>query len=506
MKKNLLSLALAFSLAFSAQAQTIAAWDFTGLDNVATATATTFSTDLTTTGGKNTITRGATAGESNGVNSFRTTGFKNDGINVANTDYFQITLQATTGNKLSLTNINAKFKGTASFAGYPNGTGVMSQFAYSLDGTNFTLIGSPVLTKANSNGEVDLPEQSLSAVTALQNVPSSKILTIRYYATGESTSGGWGFYSSGTGEEGLSIGGTIEAGTPPTFAANFPAVDNVDQTQFDVKSNINDTGNTYYVVLSDGAPAPTATQVSLGQDASGSIATVGGSLFNETANTTYSKTVTGLSADVPYDVYFVAKDLSDNLTPTVVKIDIQTSAVPLPIELTVFAGTAINDNIILNWSTALEQNNNYFEIQHSADGKIFRSIGNINGAGTSNSIKDYSFVDENPNAGINYYQLVQHDFDGKTSNSNIIALASKIAGSQLNVYAGDSQLKVFISSANTTNGELQVFEIGGRRLISQNISLDRGYNSINLPFSVNPGIHFVRFTSDSENLVKKFIR
>ncbi len=178
----------------------------------------------------------------------------------------------------------------------------------------------------------------------------------------------------------------------------------------------------------------------------------------------------------------------------------------LPISLASFTAKAVDKTILLSWNTASEQNNKSFEVQHSADGKVFTTIGNVDGAGTSTSLKSYSFSDENPNAGVNYYQLVQHDFDGKTSTSFIVALNSKISGSQLDVYAGGEQLRIFISSANQTNGELQVFEIGGKQLVSKNISLNRGYNTINLPFTVQPGVHFVRFTSDSENLVKKFIK
>lgn len=506
MKLKLLSLTICIFISIATNAQTIAAWDFTGLDNVESATATTFSTNLVSSSGKNTITRGGTAGSSVGINSFRTTGFKNDGISTANTDYFQITLQATTGNKLSLSNINAKFKGTASFTGYPSGSGVLSQFAYSLDGTNFTLIGAPVLTKGDSSGEVDLPQQSLSSVTALQNVPSSITVTLRYYATGETNTGGWGFFSEASGVNGLTIGGTLQPSTPPTFAANFPAIDNVDQTTFDLKSNINAIGNTYYVVLPDGAPAPTALQVSEGEDASGSIATISGSLFNAAANTTYTKMVTGLVADVAYDVYVIAKDLNDNLQASPVKIDIVTSETPLPVALTAFTGTAINESIVLNWSTASEQNNDYFEVQHSADGKSFKNIGTVDGAGTSTTVNTYSFVDENPNAGTNYYRLVQHDFDGKTYDYFIIGLNSKIATSKLDVYAGADQLKVFISSANQTNGTVEIYEIGGKRIQTQALSLSRGYNTISLPFSLQPGVHFVRLTTDSELLVKKFIR
>lgn len=504
MKKTLLTIALGFLTSFGLQAQTIAAWDFTGPGNTATADATTFNANLVVS--KKTLTRGSGAPATTAINSFRTQGFGMDEIKTSNTDFFEINLQATPGNKLNLANINAYCKGTPGFAGYPTGTGVRSQFAYSLDGTNFKLIGSPKLTKANSSGEAGFPEQSLTSIDELQNVPSTVTVTIRYYAQGETSTGGWGFFSASPGSAGLAIGGTVTAGVPPSFAANFPTTANIDQTKFDLLSNINTVGNTYYVVLPDGGNPPSATQVWLGQNSDGTIASISGSFYNEIANTTYSKNISGLSAGVPYDVYVVARDLNDNLQAQAVKIDFVTTETPLPVNLTAFNAKASDGNIILQWTTASEQENQYFEIQHSADGKIFTKIGEIDGAGTSTIPNYYSFVDENPNTGTNYYQLVQHDFNGKSSLSGITALNSQIEGSQLNVYAGSSKIRVFISSANQTDGKLQIFEIGGKRLFTKNINLDRGYNAFDLPLSVQPGIHFVKFTSESEDLIKKFLR
>jgi hypothetical protein len=122
----------------------IAAWDFSGESSPATSAADVFNANLASS---NLITRGAGAASSAGTNSFRTQGFKNDGINVANTDYFEVTISAAVGYSLSLSSIDAKFNGTTSFAVAP---GVTHQFAYSLDGTAFTLIGSPQVTVGTS--------------------------------------------------------------------------------------------------------------------------------------------------------------------------------------------------------------------------------------------------------------------------------------------------------------------------------------------------------------------
>jgi hypothetical protein len=183
----------------------IAAWDFTGVGGTTLPTyaATTFNANLVSTSGANTITRGSTAAWSTGSNSFRTVGFKNEGISTANTDYFQITLAAATGYKVSLSTIDAKFNGTGSFFASP---GVTSQFAYSLDGTSFTLIGSPVQSTS-----LTMTQIAISGISALQNVAAGTTITLRYYASGQTATGGWGFNSPSSLSNGLAIGGTIAA-------------------------------------------------------------------------------------------------------------------------------------------------------------------------------------------------------------------------------------------------------------------------------------------------------
>jgi hypothetical protein len=177
----------------------ILVWDFTGENTVSTSSAEVVNSNLA---GFDLLTRGPGAAPSAGANSFRTTGFQNDGISVSNTDYFQFTLQAASGYELSISSVEARFAGTGTFAADP---GVSHQYAYSLDGTNFTLIGSPVST-------IGSPAQlttDFSGITALQNVPSSTVVTIRYYASGQTTTGGWGFNSPSTGTYGLAVFGDL---------------------------------------------------------------------------------------------------------------------------------------------------------------------------------------------------------------------------------------------------------------------------------------------------------
>ena len=83
----------------------------------------------------------------------------------------------------------------------------------------------------------------------------------------------------------------------------------------------------------------------------------------------------------------------------------------VPVELTSFTAGIDGRNIILNWTTATEINNLGFEIQRRSDDD-YRTIGFVDGHGTTTEIQNYSFADINPETGLYNYRLKQIDFNG----------------------------------------------------------------------------------------------
>jgi hypothetical protein len=97
---------------------------------------------------------------------------------------------------------------------------------------------------------------------------------------------------------------------------------------------------------------------------------------------------------------------------------------PLPLTWLSFTATAQNNNqSLLQWSTANEQNTQDFYIQHSADGLNWVTIGSIPAAGNSNSTRNYNYVHTNPEKGLNYYRIKQTDVDSRYSYSPVRTLS-----------------------------------------------------------------------------------
>ncbi|MCB0610372.1 MAG: hypothetical protein KDD12_21800 [Lewinella sp.] len=86
------------------------------------------------------------------------------------------------------------------------------------------------------------------------------------------------------------------------------------------------------------------------------------------------------------DAIFSGVTLNFNGPPTTV----------LPIELLYFQGKEKELKTQLSWATAAELNNSHFDVEHSTDGRTFKAIGQVKGAGTYTGLTTYEYTDESP--------------------------------------------------------------------------------------------------------------
>jgi hypothetical protein len=110
----------------------------------------------------------------------------------------------------------------------------------------------------------------------------------------------------------------------------------------------------------------------------------------------------------------------------------------LPVELIDFNANLIDDSkTLIEWSTASENNCDYFIIDKSKNGFDWDYLSKVSGHGNSTQQIDYRIVDNYPTQGITYYRLTQVDFDGnyevfnnriksveKTSNKSIVRITN----------------------------------------------------------------------------------
>ncbi|WP_207532401.1 T9SS type A sorting domain-containing protein [Desertivirga arenae] len=121
----------------------------------------------------------------------------------------------------------------------------------------------------------------------------------------------------------------------------------------------------------------------------------------------------------------------------------------------------------LNWTTAQEINSKSFEIERSTDGRTFSTIASITAAGNSSTAQTYSFVDNDPVIGINYYRIREVSLSDNTY-SEITSITWQLSKDlEVSVYPNPVE-KVLFVKASAYEGELElaVFDLQGRRLQS----------------------------------------
>jgi hypothetical protein len=141
----------------------------------------------------------------------------------------------------------------------------------------------------------------------------------------------------------------------------------------------------------------------------------------------------------------------------------------LPVELTSFTAKANGKDAVLSWETSSEINNNHFEIERSIDGKTFEYVGKVIGAGNSNNINKYRFIDENIAASVStvYYRLKQVDFDGMVNyHGNVQVKFEKETVSTLIMEAYpnpfNGNLNIVLTGLNSGKVDLVMMDIQGK--------------------------------------------
>ncbi len=191
----------------------------------------------------------------------------------------------------------------------------------------------------------------------------------------------------------------------------------------------------------------------------------------------------------------------------------------LPVELTSFIATSKNNTVELSWSTVSEINNFGFEVekaeyrnQNTENRKTeWRTIGNVQGNGTSNIQHHYTFIDNNVGTGKFIYRLKQIDMDGKFtySEEEEVYVGVPKAIKLLQNYPNPFNPVTTINYEIPTTGKvyLKVYNVLGEEVATLvNGVQEAGRYSTQFDASkYSSGIYFYKLTSNNYTLVKSML-
>ena len=198
----------------------------------------------------------------------------------------------------------------------------------------------------------------------------------------------------------------------------------------------------------------------------------------------------------------------------ILDIDIGFKFKVLPVEIISFDGkwNRAKDVNELNWTTASEINNDFFEVQRSFGGKEFETIGKVKGSGNAGSRIDYQFDDFDISTnGVYSYRLKQVDFDGKFTYSHIVdVLVGRQKENAVRIYPNpaNSYVNINLSAYEGAKVELDVYDNTGRMIINHAINAvlqsDVLDTILNLD-QLKPGVYVLNIKIDTEVMNHRLI-
>ncbi|MBS1515619.1 MAG: T9SS type A sorting domain-containing protein [Bacteroidetes bacterium] len=178
-----------------------------------------------------------------------------------------------------------------------------------------------------------------------------------------------------------------------------------------------------------------------------------------------------------------------------------------PVELASFTATTVRNEVNLNWRTVSELNNSGFEVERSVNGtNNWMKIGFVNGNGTTNSEKSYTFKDAGLAKGAYTYRLKQVDYNGnfeyyRLSGFVNVGVPNKFEISQNYPNPFNPATKISYDLPFDSKVAIKIFDVTGREVASLvNQVQVAGYYTVNFNASaLSSGVYFYQINADGGN-------
>lgn len=184
---------------------------------------------------------------------------------------------------------------------------------------------------------------------------------------------------------------------------------------------------------------------------------------------------------------------------------------PLAINLSSFEVLNSGDDVAINWATSFEKENHHFVILRAGSDLKFEEIGQVLSQGDSDNPQFYSFMDRNPLAGLNYYQLATVDINNQRKLSDIRTIEKKGSSKAIAISPNPNTGHFTLTADVPESAEyaISVVSSEGKVISNQLYSLEKGSHAI--PFNklnLQKGSYILRIQSVSEgkfNLEEKLV-
>lgn len=179
---------------------------------------------------------------------------------------------------------------------------------------------------------------------------------------------------------------------------------------------------------------------------------------------------------------------------------------PLPVTLSSFAASVSKNTVSLSWATETELNNSGFDVERKETGKAshWQKIGFIQGSGTTQERKNYSFEDKKIKTGNYKYRLKQIDYNGNYEYYNLesdvlIGVPKEFSLSQNYPNPSNPKSKIDYNLPFAGKVTIRVYDILGREVITVvNEFREAGYYIAEFDgTNIASGVYFYKLITES---------
>lgn len=173
----------------------------------------------------------------------------------------------------------------------------------------------------------------------------------------------------------------------------------------------------------------------------------------------------------------------------------------LPIRLIEFYGNKEPTRNILHWKVDFAPQVRLFELERSGNGNNFNTIGTVAGSANANHL--FTYIDQAPVPGTNYYRLKITEQNGVVSYSIIVRLKNE-ADAQFSVYPNPAknELMVYCYIPAEQNTVARITDMNGRQVLKQTVHLEKGVNYFRINTSdLHNGIYLLQLLQQQAKLI-----
>jgi len=189
------------------------------------------------------------------------------------------------------------------------------------------------------------------------------------------------------------------------------------------------------------------------------------------------------------------------VTPGFSNFYLAATTYPLVIELGEIRATNVGSRNRVDWNTLTEQAGDQMEVERSTNGTDFVSVGSIPARGAAGS---YSFWDNDPERGVNYYRLKLKDVSGSFAYSAIVsATVGGAEGFTLNVFPNPlkgNTVTIDVAGGIQGNARITVSDLSGR--VIRTITPDSSVTMLDMS-GVAPGVYLIRYSDEGRSQTVK---